>query len=738
MTDDLHNGVTREGFGNVGAVLQLLVPSAQGFYYYDVQQTCVWSSAGSVDFEIDNYIAEVHASVVAENKSDPGILRRTLASGRTLLVLTVPGETRTTLGLFVTVFSKNAGKSSAFDPEALQSRLLSIIQLIGANFQLSQNAVVAQARAEEAEQELKLVYQVDEKIHGTSRSHASLAQLIGNSGRFLGIAYSVLLMPSKRIRISATHSSWKNVNRKVLDKYLIETIFPKLEGQRTPVIFEIPPVPGSDNIADQGYQIMVCPLLDRMGNVEGILAQFGRVSREAFRASHLRFMSHIVRKVEYVIEQSFDSMTGLMNRSGFEAQLNESMKALSNNGDAHQVIYLDLDNLQLVNDTFGHEAGDEVITRFSQIIEEHLPRNAVATRLTGDDFAVLLTHSSVEEALDLTARIRDDGDKLRYLQGDKSLQVTVSIGIAAFDSRMTNELDVMTTARIACDAAKDHGRDRVEVYDQCDQSIVRRFDDMNLVAEIQKMLDADGFELMAQPIVALKKRLKSERYEILLRMKDSQGNKISSNAFFSAAERYQMMPAIDRWVVSETLERIGRHARFLKESATVFAINLSGQSLGDNQIQRFIEGEIESSGVPATSICFEVTESAAVSNRANAQAFIDELRKRGCKFSLDDFGAGLSSFAYLKNFKVDTLKIDGSFIRDITENRISESMVAAITQVAKVMELDTVAEYVESKETKALVAKLGVDYAQGHAVGVPVPLEEVLARFGTSTRRSTA
>ncbi|HEX7719716.1 MAG TPA: EAL domain-containing protein, partial [Woeseiaceae bacterium] len=288
------------------------------------------------------------------------------------------------------------------------------------------------------------------------------------------------------------------------------------------------------------------------------------------------------------------------------------------------------------------------------------------------------------------------------------------------------------------DAAKDHGRDRVEVYDQCDQSIVRRFDDMHLVAEIQKMLDADGFELMAQPIVALKKRLKSERYEILLRMKDSQGNKISSNSFFSAAERYQMMPAIDRWVVSETLERIGRHARFLKESGTVFAINLSGQSLGDNEILRFIEGELDSSGVPATSICFEVTESAAVSNRTKAQSFIDELRKRGCRFSLDDFGAGLSSFAYLKNFKVDTLKIDGSFIRDITENRISESMVAAITQVAKVMELDTVAEYVESKETKALVAKLGVDYAQGHAVGLPIPLEEVLARFDRSPKLSTA
>jgi diguanylate cyclase (GGDEF)-like protein len=431
-------------------------------------------------------------------------------------------------------------------------------------------------------------------------------------------------------------------------------------------------------------------------------------------------------------------MTGLMNRSGFEAQLQESTKALSGSGDAHQVIYFDLDNLQLVNDTFGQEAGDDVITRFAQMLEEHLPRNAVATRLTGDDFAVLLSHSTLDDAISLTTLIRDDGDKLRYLQGDKSLQVTVSSGIAALEAKTSSEDGVLTAARIACDSAKDHGRDRVEVYDQDDQSIVRRYDDMHLVAEIQRMLDGDGFELLAQPIVPLKKKGQGLRHEILLRMKDSQGNSISSQSLFSAAERYQIMPAIDRWVVSETLERIGRVKDNLKASGAVFAINLSGQSLGDDDILNFIENEMDSNGVPPEAICFEVTESAAVSNRTKAQAFIDHLRQRGCRFSLDDFGAGLSSFAYLKNFKVDTLKIDGSFIRDIAENRISESMVAAITQVAKVMKLETVAEYVESMQTRALITKLGVDYGQGHALGKPVPIGDVLKKLDHPQHRSTA
>jgi diguanylate cyclase (GGDEF)-like protein len=738
MAADLHNIITRKNIGTAKGLLQSLVPRAQCFCFYGLDRSCVWSSDGADDYEVDSFISELPDEILFGTDPDSNMLRRTLTSGRTLLVLPVGNDTGASLGRLVVVFSKNAGKSSWFNPSLLQGILQPAISVIGENLRVGQQLGLAEAQAQLAENELQLVYKVDEKIHGTSRSHSGLAQLIGQSGRFLGIAYSVLLLPGKRIRISATHSSWKNVNRKAMDRYIIETLFPQLEGQRGPVIFAVPAVEGSDNVNDQGFQVMVCPLTDRSGNLEGVVAQLGRVDKSPFDPSHMRFMSHIVRKVEYVIEQSFDAMTGLMNRAGFEAQLQESGKALADADDSHQIIYFDLDNLQLVNDTFGHAAGDEVIVRFSQMLEEALPKNAVATRLTGDDFAILLTHSIIDDALHLTEKIRKGGDKLRYLKGDKSLQVTISIGIAGYDLRTGDAGNALTASRIACDSAKDHGRDRVEIYDQDDQSIVRRYDDMHLVSQIQQTLDADGFELQAQEIVCLTGKDDLSRYEILLRMKDSRGNRISSQSFFSAAERYQLMPQIDRWVVSTTLRKLAEHAGFLGESGAIFAINLSGQSLGDDNILEFIEDEIESSGVPAASLCFEVTESAAVSNRSKAQSFIDVLRKRGCRFSLDDFGAGLSSFAYLKNFHVDTLKIDGSFIRDITDNRISESMVAAITQVAKVMELETVAEYVESKKTKALVTKLGVDFAQGHAIGKPAALDEVLTELTSKTHVSNA
>jgi diguanylate cyclase (GGDEF)-like protein len=436
-----------------------------------------------------------------------------------------------------------------------------------------------------------------------------------------------------------------------------------------------------------------------------------------------------VRKVEYVIEQSFDSMTGLMNRSGLEAQLYELSKSISGSDDTHQLIYFDLDNLQLVNDTFDRGAGDEVIVGFARLLGEGLSRNAVVSRLSGDEFCILLTHAKSDKAIELAQAIREKGQALRYLKGDKSLQVTMSIGIAEQSSRTSDVGQVLTNARMACDAANEHGRDRIEVYDDQNLSLMRRHDDMQLVARIQQALDGDEFELLAQPIKSLSGEDSRPRFEILLRMKDKDGNNIPTSALFSAAERYKLMPQIDRWVISKTIARLAENSELVEGEQANFAVNLSGQSLGDDEILEFIEDELSESGLSAETLGFEVTESAAVSNLEKAQAFINALHERGCRISLDDFGAGLSSFAYLKNFNVDTLKIDGNFIRDIADNRISESMVAAITQVAKVMELETVAEYVESEEARKLITELGVNYAQGYLVGKPIGLDAALQRL---------
>jgi len=725
----VHNLATKKSISKASGLLHSLVPRAQVFCFYDRARDCVWSSDGAEDYEVDAFVAELPEEIIENLGSDDEIFRRTLSSGRTILAMPVFDDGAASIGILVALFSKNAGKSSSFNPSLLKKILEPAVELLGESLNVGKNLLDSTHRADDIEKELELVYEIDEKIHSSARRHSSLAQLVGQSGRYLGINYSVLLMPSKRIRISVTHSSWKQVNRKVMDRYIIERLLPKLEGQRRPVIFEIPAVKGAGENAEQSFQALLCPILDQQGNVEGALAQLGRVNKELFSKSERRFMSHIVRKVEYVIQQSFDGMTGLMNRSSFEEQLHESFKALSSNNDAHQIIYFDLDNLQLVNDSISRKAGDEVILRFARLLEEDLPKSGVLSRLTGDDFCLLLTHADSDAALDFANNVRKKSPALRYLEGDKSLQVTMSIGIAEFNRDSGGEGNVLTTARMACEAAKAHGRDRIEMFDDKNRSAVRRFDDMQLVAQIQQALDSDQLELRAQRIASLNDPSNNPRFEILLRMEDGDGGSVPTDAFFSAAERYRMMPQIDRWVISTTIARLSEAHEIVESQGANFSINLSGQTLGDDDILEFIEDEIDQSMLGYSSFCFEITESAAVSNLDKAQAFIDRLRHRGCQISLDDFGAGLSSFAYLKNFNVDTLKIDGSFIRDITDNRISESMVAAITQVAKVMELKTVAEYVETEETRILLRKLGVDFVQGHIVGRPIPLDIVLAEM---------
>ena len=738
MSADVHHLETRKSIGKVKGLLHSLVPRAQCFSFYGPDRTCQWSSDGAEDYEIDNFITELPAELVNGVAPDTDYVKRTLPSGRTLLTLPVPGVEGGSQGVLAAVFSRNAGKSASFNPSLLTSILAPAVELLGDCLDVGNQLESAQARFESLVAELELVYEVDEKIHGTSRSHVGLAHLVGQSGRFLGVNYSVLLIPSKRIRISATHSSWKHVRRKVLDRYLVEQLLPKLEGQRWPVVFEIPTVEAEDNRAGDNYQALLCPLHDQRGNVEGVLAQLGRIDNAEFGKTERRFMAHIMRKVEYVIEQSFDSMTGLMNRAGFEAQLYESGDAFESDDDAHQIIYVDLDNLQLINDTFGHEAGDAVIIRVARLLEIDLPKSAVLSRLTGDDFCLLLTHADTDAALAYANNIRNKSKSLRYLEGDKSLQVTMSIGVAPFTPGSGSEANALTAARMACESAKDHGRDRIEVYDADNKSVIRRYDDMQLIAQIQQALDGDGFELLAQPIASLTGKSDRPRFEILLRMSDNCGEGIATDALLSAAERYHLMPQIDRWVISSTIARLGEIIDVIGSQDAEFSINLSGQSLSDDDILDFIDEEIRASGVPGQSLCFEITESAAVSNMSKAQSFIEALRERGCKISLDDFGAGLSSFAYLKNFHVDTLKIDGSFVRDITRNRISESMVAAITQVAKVMELETIAEYVENEETRKLITDLGVDFAQGYIIGKPAPLLNLVADLSDLPSSSTA
>ena len=711
-------------FDSVGVLLQALVPRAECFAFYDTAKNCTWSSDGTDDYEVDNYVESLRDAASAEEPSAE-LLRHTLPSGRTLLLQPIKSKKLKYLGILVLVFSKNTGKSSSFNPTLIGQILQPAVAILADTIDLHRDLDVARSSIHGQQKELEFVLDIDEKLRSLSSTHAGLARLVGDCGRFLNVEYSLLLIPGKRIRISATRSSWKTVNRAAIDAVVHERLIPALSGKKDPTIIDVPKVEGSSEMHEQGYQALVSPLFDQSGGPAGVMAFVAQHDNVPFGDRHTRVVAHVNHKLRSVIRESFDAKTGLMNRHTFGAQLREFYEGSQDTSRKSCLIYLDIDNLTLVNDAFGHAAGDEVIERFAQLLRELTPNRAIIGRLTGDEFALVLTGQGVSEGLQLAENIRSQIKALRYLKGDKSLQITVSIGMAELSAKLDPSA-VLTSARLACDGAKDHGRDRVEIYDSNNVSIIRRYDDMQLVSDIQKAVDTSSFELLAQPIVALADSAYSRKYEVLLRMPNGEGELIPSHNLFSAAERYNLMPQIDRWVISSTLAILKEHREMVERAEINFSINLSGQTLGDEDLLEFIMEEIAHNEISPELLCFEITESAAVANRKRAQTFIDTLRRKGCRFSLDDFGAGLSSFAYLQNFNVDYLKIDGGFVRDISTNRISESMVTAITQVAKVMKLQTVAEYVETDACRDRVKKIGVDFAQGHAVGKAMPLQQVL------------
>jgi len=315
------------------------------------------------------------------------------------------------------------------------------------------------------------------------------------------------------------------------------------------------------------------------------------------------------------------------------------------------------------------------------------------------------------------------------ISANRQLDVSASIGVASIDPETDGIVGVMASAEIACKMAKDGGRDRIQVFEQDNTSLVRRSEEIEWIGRVQQGLRDDQFELYCQPVTPLADAGQAPHFEILIRLLDEDGTVQLPGLFLPAAERYQLMPQIDRWVIRNTLATLGSTWESIAASGAVFCVNLSGQSLTDHSFLLFVSDELRNAKVPPQNICFEITETAAISNIDEALAFMKEMRGWGCRFALDDFGAGLSSFGYLKVLPVDYLKIDGSFVREVTTDDISRSMVEAICQIGRTMGLKMVAEYVGDEDTVAVLRTMGVDYVQGFYIGKPAPLSETLNRL---------
>ncbi|MEM7564249.1 MAG: EAL domain-containing protein [Pseudomonadota bacterium] len=424
-------------------------------------------------------------------------------------------------------------------------------------------------------------------------------------------------------------------------------------------------------------------------------------------------------------QASHDSLTGLINRGEFEYRIKDLIRKTHAQDAVHALCYLDLDRFKLVNDSCGHAAGDELLRQLGTVLQSLARKHDSVARLGGDEFGILMEHCNLENAERVAESFRDAVENFRFHWKKRVFSIGVSIGLVSITDDCTNLSQILQDADTACYSAKEQGRNRIIIFNPDDEQLTRRRSEVESVNLINRALEENRFKLFYQGIVPIEKNQTGHYFEVLLRMLDEEGNTLAPGNFMPPAEKYNLASNIDRWVVSEVFNWIAQHRSALCD-LNLCSINLSGQSIGDEAFLDFIEEELGNKQISAHQICFEITETAAISNFHIANQFIKRLRATGCKFALDDFGSGLSSFAYLKDLPVDLLKIDGSFVQDCDTNPTNLALVRSIHDIGRVMGKQTVAEFVENKSIFNELQKIGVDYAQGYGISKPEPLEYLL------------
>lgn len=460
---------------------------------------------------------------------------------------------------------------------------------------------------------------------------------------------------------------------------------------------------------EYGIEDSAAPIKDHTGNTLGVVLVFHDVSEQRIMASEISYRA------------THDSLTGLYNRSEFESILNKCIQSHKMPDAVGALMFLDLDQFKIVNDTCGHAVGDKLLVEVTGIIQNCIRINDTFARIGGDEFAILLENCDVEKAHEIATLICQSVDSYRFLNEDQKFRVGTSIGLVVIDQHTRSTSEILQAADNACYGAKSAGRNRVHLHYNNNPNLADYKKETQWINRIEHALEENRFTLFCQRISALN-HIGNEHAEILLRLIDENGTIIEPSIFIPAAERFHMMSRIDRWVVKNAFEWLQENDASLSHIDAV-SINLSGQSLGDKDFHGFVEQLINSMSLNCSKICFEITETVAITNITNASMFFNQVKQHGIRLSLDDFGSGVSSFAYLKNLPVDYLKIDGQFIKDLIENKIGQATVKCLTEVAKITNKQTIAEWVDNPSVEKMLKDMGVDFTQGYLKHIPAPID---------------
>jgi len=707
-------------FDPYGRLLRMLMPSLQGVVVHDGFANLVWASDEWDLADETDLIKIAIANALSDTAEFAGIVR-TLDADLAVYTFAIRGEHIDLLGV-VSLIARLSGKQTEARPlQTVRQLVQPALECLRRELSLRLRLGSRERDLDVRERDLDLMLEISSHQSAAASDSDEFGLILKTALERMGCALAALWVPDKNICLSLTRSgqpmSPESLRR--AERHLMAWM--QLQ-QRTIVINHISKV-ASDVAAP--YKILACPVRHPSERVMGVLALFNPPSAEDFDLHQTRIAEVLAKRATSIIQAQYDPSTGLMTRQAFERQAS-ALLAPSTSAETHIILYLDIDRLHVINETFGMHIGDDVIVSVAACMAKSLPPGALSARISGDRLAALIPNSDMDAAAIVAEKIRAAAAAIVPRAGQGSFEVSACLGVAPI-GRSDNPLaHALATAEIACKAAKDRGRNRVEMFQDSDQSIIRRHTDILVIGKLRDALDNDSFRLDAQPILPLRGNYGRPRFELLIRMLGDRGEIIPPGKFLSAAERYQLMPTVDRWVVHRACDLLGEHSASVGEDIARFAINLSGQSLQDESFLDFVIGEIKASNLPPGVLCFELTETATIGNLVKAQNFIRRLQDLGCQFALDDFGTGVSSLAYLKDLSVNYLKIDGSFVRDAITNSRSESMIKAIAQLAKVMCMETIAEYVETDALRARMADLGVDYGQGFAMGKAQRLEDLL------------
>jgi len=465
--------------------------------------------------------------------------------------------------------------------------------------------------------------------------------------------------------------------------------------------------------AEYAVEDSAAPIHDAEGLVIGAVMVFYDVTTMRSNVPHL-LSYHITH----------DTLTGLVNRREFQRRLTEALTQAKGSDYQHALCYLDLDQFKIINDTCGHAVGDRLLRQLTKLLQQHVRESDTLARLGGDEFGVLLHNCSLDQARNIAQKLCHTVREFRFAWGDQVFELGVSVGLVPVTAGSKDPQEILSEADEACFAAKEKGRNRIQVFEHGDAELVRRHGEMQWVPRLNQAIKEDRFQLYCQSITSMSNS-DEKHCEILLRLRDENDELVLPGEFIPAAERYNLMSNIDKWVIANALARIGRyHAESKVANRKIWSINISGASMGDESFLMYLTRQIDLHNVPAESLCFEITETAAVENIESARNLIETLKDAGCRFSLDDFGSGLSSFTYLKNLPVDYVKIDGAFIKGIVSNSLDYALVRSINDIGHAIGTRTIAEFVENEEIMEKVKEIGIDYAQGFFVAKPRPMDD--------------